>query len=66
MPKNNFLRQKRWPVEWQQTDRQTDKQTEIVKTEGPIEIIFFVFFFNTNIYQRKSFLKVFLLCLQIF
>ena len=56
MPKINFLRQKLWPVERAQTDRQTDKQTEIANTDGPIE--FFISFLDFFIDERSNILKL--------
>ena len=44
MPKIKILGQKLWPAGPRQTDRQTNKQTECVKTEGPID--FFGSFFS--------------------
>ena len=53
MLKINFLRQKVRPVE----RTQTRKQTEIAKTEGPIEnclVIFFLDFFSGPIVKDKG------------
>ena len=45
MPKIKILGQKLWPAGPRQTDKQTNKQTECVKTEGPIDFLGHFFFF---------------------
>ena len=48
MPKINFLRQKLWPVERTQTDRQTDRDSKYRRTYRFFLVIFFLIFLSMS------------------
>ena len=56
MPKISPLGQKLWPTGREQTDTHThtDKQTEIAKTEGPIDFFGHFFFLIFFIDERSN------------